>query len=152
MTASRSHYFPNVSMTTSDRTVLVQIGKQVEKLSIGRVTYRVDRTVFHTAGAVASLRPSSVRSNWPLRMRCVNSIPEIVVAALLNRLNPSITYVLDLMWRWSWSGSRTALLRYGPLRTVRAPLGAYGSSLYKGICRHPVAQLLLRRIADSYGN
>jgi hypothetical protein len=30
-------------------------------------------------------------------MRCVNSMPEIVVAALLNRLNPSITLVLDLM-------------------------------------------------------
>ena len=33
----------------------------------------------------------------PLRMRCINSMPEIVVAALLNRLNPSITLVLDLM-------------------------------------------------------
>lgn len=78
---------------------MVQIGKRVEKWPIGRITYRVDRTAFHTAGAVASLRLSSVRSNWPLRMRCVNSIPDIVVAALLNRLNPSITFVLDLMWR-----------------------------------------------------
>jgi hypothetical protein len=37
-----------------------------------------------------------------LRIRSVSSMPEIVVAALLNRLKPSITFVLDLMWRWSW--------------------------------------------------
>jgi hypothetical protein len=78
-------------------TVLVQIGKRVEKLPIGSIPYRADRTAFHTAGATASLRPSFARSNWPLRMRCVNSIPEIVIAALLNRLNPSITFVLDSM-------------------------------------------------------
>jgi hypothetical protein len=121
--------------------VLVQIGKPVEKFRISRIPYRVDRTAFHTAGAAASLRPSFERSNWPLRIRCVSSMPEIVVAALLNRLKPSMTFVLDLMWRWSWSGSSSALLRCCPLRTVRAPLGAYGSSLCKGICRHPVVQL-----------
>jgi hypothetical protein len=92
----------------------VQIGKEVEKFPIERITYRVDRTAFHTAGAVASLRPSSVRSNWPLRMRCVNSIPEIVVAALLNRFNPGIAFVLDLMWRWSCS---IKLFRYFEDRT-----------------------------------
>jgi hypothetical protein len=36
------------------------------------------------------------RSNCHLRMRCINSVPEIVGAALLNRLNPIITFVLDL--------------------------------------------------------
>jgi hypothetical protein len=36
------------------------------------------------------------RSNCRVRMRCINSMREIVVAALLNRLNPSITFVLDL--------------------------------------------------------
>jgi hypothetical protein len=64
--------------------VLVQIGKRVEKFPIGRIPYRVKRTAFHTAGAAASLRPSLARSNCPLRMRCVNLIPEIVVEALLN--------------------------------------------------------------------
>jgi hypothetical protein len=92
-------------------------------------------------GIAPSLRSSVARLNCLLRMRCINSIPEIVVAALLNRFKPSMTFVRDLMFRWSWSGSSSALLRCCPLRTVRAPLGAYGSSLYKGICRHPVAQL-----------
>jgi putative transposase len=54
------------------------------------------------------------RSNWLLRMRYVNSMPEIVVAALLNRLRPSITFVLDLMWRWSCS---IRLFRYFEDRT-----------------------------------
>jgi len=63
------------------------------------------------------------RLNCPLRMRCINSTPAIVVAALLNPLKPSITFVLDLMFRWSWSGSSSALLRCCYLRTVRAPLG-----------------------------
>ncbi|CAE6828517.1 hypothetical protein R69746_06389 [Paraburkholderia aspalathi] len=30
-------------------------------------------------------------------------MPEIVVAVLLNRLKPSITFVMDLMCRWSCS-------------------------------------------------
>src|SRR5579864_8897949 len=120
----------------------IELTHRIRNGHIARIPYRANRNAFHTAGSAASLRPSFASSNWPLRMRCVNSIPEIVVAALLNRLNPSIKFVLDLMWRWSWSGSRIALLRYGPLRAVRAPLGAYGSSLYKGVCRHPVAQLI----------
>jgi hypothetical protein len=119
------------------------MGKPVEKFHIDRIPYRYDRIAFLAAGVATSLKPSFVRSNWPLRIRCTNSTPEIVVAALLDRLKSSITFVLDLMWRWSWSGSSSALLRCCPLRTVRAPLGAYGSSLYKGICRHPVAQLHL---------
>src|SRR5258708_16619691 len=106
-------------------------------------------TAFQTAGAAESLSPRAERSNWPLRMRCINSMREIVVAAFLNRLKPSITFVLDLMFRWSWSGSSSALLRYCPLRTVRAPLGAYGSSLYKGTVRHPVAQLYFPPYAGS---
>src|SRR5882757_5910497 len=36
-------------------------------------------------------------------MRCINSMPEIVVAAPLNRLKPSMTFVRDLMFRWSCS-------------------------------------------------
>lgn len=41
-----------------------------------------------------SLNSRAPRSNCPLRMRCINSMPEIVVAALLNRLKPRITFVL----------------------------------------------------------
>jgi hypothetical protein len=39
------------------------------------------------------------------------SIPEIVVAALVNRLKPSMTFVRDLMFRWSCSISFGA--KYG---------------------------------------
>jgi transposase len=78
--------------------VPVQICKPVENFHIGRIPYRVNGTAFHTAGAAASLRPSFARLNWSLRMRCINSMPDTVVAALLNRLKPSITFVLDLMW------------------------------------------------------
>jgi len=54
------------------------------------------------------------RLDYSLRMRCINSIPAIVVAALLNRLKPSITFVLDLMFRWSCS---IKLFRYFEDRT-----------------------------------
>jgi hypothetical protein len=43
--------------------VLVLIGEQVEKLPMGRIAYQIDMTACHTARAVASLRPSSARSN-----------------------------------------------------------------------------------------
>ena len=122
-------------------SALVKIAEMVEEVGFDRMPHCDERTAFQTAGAVISLRRSCVRLNCPLRMRCINSTPATVIAAFLNCLKPSMTFVLDLMLRWSWSGSRTALLRYGPLRTVRAPLGAYGSSLYKGIYRHPVVQL-----------
>ncbi|KKB60909.1 hypothetical protein WM40_26395 [Robbsia andropogonis] len=42
-------------------------------------------------------------------MRCINSMPEIVTTVFLNRLKPSITFVLDLMFRWSCS---ITLFRY----------------------------------------
>ena len=38
---------------------------------------------------------------------------------------------------WSWSGSRTRLPAPSPLRTVRAPFGAHGSSLSKGCLSTP---------------
>ena len=67
---------------------------------------------------------------------------EILEAQHAPRALPSgVGRVMRLIARWPWSGSSSALLRCCPLRTVRAPLGAYGSSLYKGICRHPVVQL-----------
>jgi hypothetical protein len=77
----------------------------------------------------------------PFAIMCMSSIPPKMMRAQRKLLNPSIGRTMRLIARWSWSGSSSALLRCCPLRTVRAPLGAYGSSLYKGIYRHPVAQL-----------
>ncbi len=96
------------------KTVLEQIGKSVENVLTCRISYQEDRTAFHTAGRAVSLRPILVRSNWPLRMRCINSMPETVAKAFLNRLKPSITFVLDLMFRWSCS---IILFRYFEDRT-----------------------------------
>ena len=50
------------------------------------------------------------------------------------------------------SGSWTRLPAPSPLRTVHASFEAHGSSLYKGIFRHPVIQLRFRRKTDFYGN
>jgi len=50
------------------------------------------------------------------------------------------------------SGSRTQSPAPGPLRTVHASFNAHGSSLYKGILRHPVTQPRVRRNAEFYGN
>lgn len=35
------------------QSALVQIGRQLERLPIGRIIYRIDRTAFHTAGAAS---------------------------------------------------------------------------------------------------
>jgi hypothetical protein len=59
--------------------------------------YLVELTVLQIAGSVVFLRRNLVKQNWPLRMRCVTSIPEMVIAVLLKRLKPSITFVLELM-------------------------------------------------------
>ena len=50
------------------------------------------------------------------------------------------------------SGSWTRLLAPSPLRTVLATFTAHGSSLCKGIFRHPVTQLRFQRDTDFYGN
>lgn len=39
---------------------------------------------------MASLRCTLVRPNWPLRMRGINSMPELGTAASRKRLNPGI--------------------------------------------------------------
>ncbi|MDB5780935.1 MAG: hypothetical protein JWQ50_850 [Caballeronia mineralivorans] len=53
-------------------------------------------------------------------MRCINSMPEIVVAALLNRLKPSITFVLDLMLRWKETERLEKLFELYPKMTAVA--------------------------------
>jgi hypothetical protein len=80
----------------------------------GLAVKRLNTTKFQTVGAVVSVTLGAERSNWPLRMRCVNSTPEIVVAAFLNRLKPSIAFVLDLTFRWSCSIRLFRYLRIGP--------------------------------------
>ena len=101
---------PTLSVSRVGRSLaLVQIDRLAENFLYVWIPYRLNRTSFQTAGAVVSLSPGEERLNCPLRMRCISLMPEIVVAALLNRLKPSITFVRDLMLRWSCS---TRLFRY----------------------------------------
>ncbi|MDR6203951.1 hypothetical protein QF025_002671 [Paraburkholderia graminis] len=110
-----------------DHLALVQIGGPDEIFVIERIANQADRTAFQAAGAVVSLRPSFARLNWPLRMRCINSMPERVIAAFLNRLKPSIAFVRDLMFRWScssrWIGP-SCHLAASPRLSARAQRGA----------------------------
>jgi len=55
------------------------------------------------AGALLPLRRSRRRLNCPLWIRCSSSIPEIVIAAVSNRLNPSIGSMRNFTPRWSCS-------------------------------------------------
>ena len=82
---------------------LVQIAVVIEEVNFNRIAYWAERTTSQTVGVAASFRSTVARLNWPLRIRWISSIPEIVVAALLNRLKPSMTFVRDLMLRWSCS-------------------------------------------------
>ena len=52
-------------------------------------------------GGRAAMSSCARAERWicSLRMRCINLMPEIVIVALLNRLNPRIRFNLDLMWR-----------------------------------------------------
>lgn len=54
------------------------------------------------------------KENCPLRIRCASSMPEIVMAAIANDLNPAIDAQRRLMARWSCS---MRLLRYLFVRT-----------------------------------
>jgi hypothetical protein len=55
-----------------------------------RVFYYAASTAFQMAGAALPLRRSLRRLNCPFRIRRASSIPAIVTAAVLNRLNPGI--------------------------------------------------------------
>jgi Phage integrase, N-terminal SAM-like domain len=48
-------------------------------------------TAFQTAGATRPWPPRRPSANCPLRMRCISSMPAMVMAAFLNPLKPSIT-------------------------------------------------------------
>jgi hypothetical protein len=73
--------------------VLVQIDWQTRlaDMAVRRCRlYGAASTAFRTAGALRSLRNSLSRLNCPLWIRRNSSMPEIVIAAVLNHLNPSI--------------------------------------------------------------
>jgi hypothetical protein len=60
-------------------------------------------TAFHTAGASRPWTPRRPSPNCPLRMRCINSIPAIVIAAVAKPLKPSIVAIRCFTPRWSCS-------------------------------------------------
>jgi len=73
--------------------VLVQIDWQTRlaDMAVRRCRlYGAASTAFQTAGALRSLRNSLSRLNCPLWIRRNSSMPAIVIAAVLNHLNPSI--------------------------------------------------------------
>ena len=51
-----------------------------------------------------------------------------------------------------WSGSGSALLRRRPLRTVRAPHNAYGSSLSKAFSNTQLHNFFSSGVNKPYGN
>ena len=59
-----------------------------------------------------------------------------------------------MMARFSalWSGSGSALLRRRPLRTVRAPHNAYGSSLSKAFFNTQLHNFFSSVVNNSYSN
>ena len=70
--------------------VLVQFMLRWSQISAECSFYYAANTAFQTAGVLLSLRHSPPRLNWPLWIRRSSSMPEIVIAAVLNRLKPSI--------------------------------------------------------------
>lgn len=79
--------------------VVLQIAQASAKPRGCSSSQRDERTAIQTEGAAVSLRCSFIRLNWPLRMRCMSSMPEMVVAAVLKRLKPSITFTRALRLR-----------------------------------------------------
>ena len=66
-------------------------------------------TAVHISGAVLLSARSLPNANWPFLIRCMSSIPAIVIDARRNRLNPSMGPNRSLMDRWSCS---IRLLKY----------------------------------------
>jgi Large polyvalent protein-associated domain 7 len=60
-------------------------------------------TAFHTAGASRPWTARRPSPNCPLWMRCINSIPAIVIAAVAKPLKPSIVAIRCFTLRWSCS-------------------------------------------------
>ena len=76
-----------------DARVLVQIDRKTRlaNMAVRRcLLYRAASTAFQTAGALRSLTHSLPMLNCPLWIRRNSSMPAIVIAAVLNHLNPSI--------------------------------------------------------------
>ncbi len=82
---------PGLGMVGSP--VLVQIDRKTRlaNMAVRRcLLYRAASTAFQTAGALRSLTHSLPMLNCPLWIRRNSSMPAIVIAAVLNHLNPSI--------------------------------------------------------------
>jgi hypothetical protein len=69
--------------------VLVQFKPGPARISWGSGICYAANAAFHMADAVLSLRRNERRSNWPLWIRRSSSTPAMVIAAVLNHLNPS---------------------------------------------------------------
>ena len=93
---------------------LVQIDGASEKRPVGWSLHQVESTALQTAGAARPWTPRRPSANWPFRMRCSSSMPAIVIAAVLNRLKPSIGPMRCFMALWSCS---IRLFRYFDERT-----------------------------------
>jgi hypothetical protein len=89
--------------------VLVQFELEPPQAPGGSGIGYAAKAAFHTSDAVLSLRRNARRSNWPLWIRRSSSTPAIVIAAVLNHLNPSIGPMRSFTPRWSCS---IRLLRY----------------------------------------
>ena len=73
-----------------------------ERLRNGVRRLNVDqalRTAVQISGAVFPATRSLPNTNWPFLMRCMSSMPAIVIDACQNRLNPSIGPNRSLMDR-----------------------------------------------------
>ena len=77
----------------------MQIAGGVEMSSINTDALFIEHDGIPEGGCSDILEFESAEVELPLRTRCINSMPEIVIAALLNRLKPSISFVLDLMFQ-----------------------------------------------------
>jgi len=66
--------------------------------------------------------------------------------------NTGVTPRVDPRAHTTMPGSQTRSPASSPLRTVHGSFDPHGSSLCKGIFRHPVSQLYFRQTNDFYGN
>jgi DNA invertase Pin-like site-specific DNA recombinase len=105
--------------------VPVQIGRRSKCIPDVARRFQAPITAFQTAGAVRPCAPSRPSRNCPLRMRCISSIPAIVIAACRKSLKPNITAIRCFTPRWSCS---IRLFRYFDDRNF-VPEGSEPSTL-----------------------
>lgn len=86
---------PIARPSRSDRTPQGSGANRPQKQMHADLTRRLQApiTAFQTAGAVRPCAPSRPSRNCPLRMRCISSIPAIVMTACRKSLKPNITAI-----------------------------------------------------------